>query len=145
MMNFDRTVRHCLVFHNLSAELMFYYLMSNSAEGSCRASIAVPPSARQVVLFSSGPWGERICGNAELNNAEQIPITIGKLTPYNKYVHCGGLFPIKCCSAKSYFQISPHICLRCLSWEQWEEETWTDGVTLNVTLEGGNLVTIIQS
>ncbi|TNM93550.1 hypothetical protein fugu_001726 [Takifugu bimaculatus] len=85
-----------------------------SAEGSCRASIAVPPSARQVVLFSSGPWGERICGNAELNNAEQIPITIGKLTPYNK----------------------------CLSWEQWEEETWTDGVTLNVTLEGGNLATI---
>lgn len=31
---------------------------------------------------------------------------------------------------------------RCLSWEQWEEETWTDSVTLNVTLEGGNLASI---
>lgn len=98
-----------------------------------------------MVLFSSGPWGERICGNAELNNAEQIPITIGKLTPYNKYVHCGGLSPIKCRSAESNFQISHRMCHRCLSWEQWEEETWTDGVTLNVTLEGGNLVTITQS
>ncbi|XP_062301026.1 kelch repeat-containing protein [Scomber scombrus] len=82
-----------------------------SAEGSSRVAVAVPPSVRQVVLFSSGPWGERICVNAELNDAERIPITIGKLTPYNK----------------------------CLSWEQWEEETWTDSVTLNVTLEGGNL------
>jgi len=34
---------------------------------------------------------------------------------------------------------------RCLSWEQWEEETWTDGVTLGVTLEGGNLVNIEQT
>ncbi|XP_051285494.1 kelch repeat-containing protein [Dicentrarchus labrax] len=83
-----------------------------SAEGSCRVSVAVPPSVRQVVLFSSGPWGERICANAELNDADRMPITIGKLTPYNK----------------------------CLSWEQWEEETWTDTVTLTVTLEGGNLV-----
>lgn len=83
-----------------------------SVEGSCRVSVAVPPSVRQVVLFSSGPWGERICVNAELNDADRMPITIGKLTPYNK----------------------------CLSWEQWEEETWTDSVTLNVTLEGGNLV-----
>ncbi|XP_028285222.1 kelch repeat-containing protein [Parambassis ranga] len=82
-----------------------------SADGSCRVSVAVPPSVRQVVLFSSGPWGERICVNAELNDAERIPITIGKLTPYNK----------------------------CLSWEQWEEETWRDNVTLNVTLVGGNL------
>ncbi|XP_042258280.1 kelch repeat-containing protein [Thunnus maccoyii] len=82
-----------------------------SAEGSSRVAVAVPPSVRQVVLFSSGPWGERICVNAELNDAERIPITIGKLTPYNK----------------------------CLSWEQWEEETWTDSVTLNVTLVGGNL------
>lgn len=83
-----------------------------SVEGSCRVCVAVPPSVRQVVLFSSGPWGERICVNAELNDADRFPITIGKLTPYNK----------------------------CLSWEQWEEETWTDGVTLGVTLEGGNLV-----
>lgn len=83
-----------------------------SADGSSRVSVAVPPCVRQVVLFSSGPWGERICVNAELNDADRIPITIGKLTPYNK----------------------------CLSWEQWEEETWTDSVTLNVTLEGGNLV-----
>lgn len=34
------------------------------------------------------------------------------------------------------------ICSRCLSWEQWEEETWTDRVTLNVSLEGGDLVNI---
>lgn len=80
------------------------------AEGACRVSAAVPPSVRQVVLFSSGPWGERISVNAELMDADQIPVTIGKLTPYNK----------------------------CLSWERWEEETWTDGVTLNVSLEGGN-------
>ncbi|KAG7243264.1 hypothetical protein INR49_011710 [Caranx melampygus] len=80
-----------------------------SAEGSCRVCVAVPATVRQVVLFSSGPWGDRICVNAELNDADRIPITIGKLTPYN----------------------------RCLSWEQWEEETWTDSVTLNIALEGG--------
>lgn len=50
-------------------------------------SVAVPRIVRQVVLFSSGPWGERICVNAELNNADRMPITIGKLTPYNKSVH----------------------------------------------------------
>ncbi|KAM3590662.1 uncharacterized protein V6R79_014048 [Siganus canaliculatus] len=83
-----------------------------SADGSSRVSVVVPPCVRQVVLFSSGPWGDRICVNAELNDTDRIPITIGKLTPYNK----------------------------CLSWEQWEEETWTDSVTLNITLEGGNLV-----
>ncbi|XP_029310794.1 kelch repeat-containing protein [Cottoperca gobio] len=83
-----------------------------SPEGSCRVCVAVPPCVRQVVLFSSGPWGERICVNAELDDADRFPITMGKLTPFNK----------------------------CLSWEQWEEETWTDSVTLNVTLEGGNLV-----
>lgn len=82
-----------------------------SSGGTCRVAVAVPPSVQQVVLFSSGPWGDRICVNAELNDAARMPITIGKLTPYNK----------------------------CLSWEQREEETWTDGVTLNVTLEGGNL------
>ncbi|CAL8241682.1 unnamed protein product [Merluccius merluccius] len=80
--------------------------------GSGRTSLAVPAGARQVVLFTHGPWGERICVNADLNDAEGMPITIGKLTPYNK----------------------------CLSWEQWEEESWTDGVTLSITLEGGNLV-----
>lgn len=57
-----------------------------SANGSCRVSLAVPLTARLVVLFSSGPWGERICVNAELNDADRIPITIGKLTPYNKWV-----------------------------------------------------------
>lgn len=34
------------------------------------------------------------------------------------------------------------VSFRCLSWEQWEEETWTDNVILNVTLEGGNQVNI---
>lgn len=65
------------------------------------------------MLFSSGQWRERICVNAELSDAARMPITIGKLTPYNK----------------------------CLSWEQWEEETWVDSVTLNVSLEGGKLST----
>ncbi|CAN9509485.1 unnamed protein product [Ophioblennius macclurei] len=82
-----------------------------SADGSCRVRVAVPPSVHQVVLFSCGPWGERVCVNAELNDAHRVPITIGKLTPYNK----------------------------CLSWEQWEEETWTDSVTLDVSVEGGLL------
>ncbi|KAM9836571.1 LOW QUALITY PROTEIN: kelch repeat-containing protein [Aulostomus maculatus] len=82
------------------------------AEGSSRVSVAVPAGVRQVVLFSSGPWGGRICVNAELDDRDRIPVTIGKLTPYNK----------------------------CLSWEQWEEETWGDDVTLNVTLVGGNPV-----
>lgn len=36
----------------------------------------------------------------------------------------------------------PCVSFRCLSWEQWEEETWTDNVMLNVALEGGNLVNI---
>ncbi|XP_026147794.1 kelch repeat-containing protein [Mastacembelus armatus] len=83
-----------------------------SADGSRRVCVAVPPTVPQVVLFSSGPWGDRICVNAELDDADRIPITIGKLTPYNK----------------------------CLSWERWEEETWTDRVTLSVSLEGGNLM-----
>ncbi|KAM9717173.1 kelch repeat-containing protein [Menidia menidia] len=82
-----------------------------SADGSSRVSVAVPPSVRQVVLFSSGQWGERICVNAELCDWDRFPITIGKLTPYNK----------------------------CLCWEQWEEETWTDSVRLNVSVEGGIL------
>ncbi|MEQ2169015.1 hypothetical protein GOODEAATRI_020596 [Goodea atripinnis] len=64
------------------------------AQGSCRVSAALPPSVRQVVLFSSGPWGERICVNAELIDANQIPITIGKLTPYNKYVHFNTTAPL---------------------------------------------------
>lgn len=81
------------------------------SDGSSKVSVAVPPSAHQVVLFSSGQWRDRICVNAELDDSERIPITIGKLTPYNK----------------------------CLSWEQWEEETWTDTVTLIVSVEGGNL------
>lgn len=59
------------------------FFLCVSTDESCRVSVAVPPSVRQVVLFSSGPWGERICVNAELD-AERIPITIGKLTPYNK-------------------------------------------------------------
>lgn len=37
------------------------------------------------------------------------------------------------------------VSFRCLSWEQWEEETWTDNVILNVTLEGGNLVNLKQT
>ncbi|XP_061817050.1 kelch repeat-containing protein [Nerophis lumbriciformis] len=83
-----------------------------SGEGPRRVSVAVPPTVQQVVLFSSGPWRDRICVNADLLDAQRTPITIGKLTPYN----------------------------RCLSWEQWEEETWTNAVTLNVTLEGGQMV-----
>ncbi|KAG7250018.1 hypothetical protein CRUP_019006, partial [Coryphaenoides rupestris] len=34
----------------------------------------------------------------------------------------------------------PEAPARCLSWEQWEEESWMDGVTLSITLEGGYLV-----
>ncbi|KAJ3581495.1 hypothetical protein NHX12_016581 [Muraenolepis orangiensis] len=57
--------------------------------------------ARQVVLFTCGPWAQRVCVDAELNDADGM----------------------------------------CLSWEQWEEEdVWTGGVVLRVTLEGGNLV-----
>ncbi|XP_037532668.1 kelch repeat-containing protein [Nematolebias whitei] len=81
-----------------------------SSDASSSVCVAVPPSVRQVVLFSSGPWEKRICVHVGLNDADGIPITIGKLTPYNK----------------------------CLTWEQWEEETWTDGVTLSVSLEGGH-------
>ncbi|KAK7909577.1 hypothetical protein WMY93_014261 [Mugilogobius chulae] len=82
-----------------------------AAEGSSRVSVAVPSSVQQVVLFSSGPWGERLCVNAELEDSDRMPITIGKLTPFN----------------------------RCLSWEQWEEETWTDCVTLRLSVEGALL------
>ncbi|XP_015251388.1 PREDICTED: tip elongation aberrant protein 3-like [Cyprinodon variegatus] len=87
-----------------------------TAKGTRSVSAAVPSSVHQVVLFSSGPWGERLCVNAELMDADQIPITIGKLTPYNK----------------------------CLSWERREEETWTDRVTLNVSVEGGIMTNVKQ-
>ncbi|CAL1589985.1 unnamed protein product [Knipowitschia caucasica] len=79
-----------------------------SADGSSRVAVAVPASVQQVVLFSSGPWGERLSVDAELDDAARVPITIGKLTPFNK----------------------------CLSWERWEEETWTSGVTLRLCVEG---------
>ncbi|KAM9424064.1 kelch repeat-containing protein [Pholidichthys leucotaenia] len=79
-----------------------------SADGSSRVCVVVPATVGQVVLFSSGRWGERTSVNAELYDPDRIPIAIGKLTPYN----------------------------RCLSWEQWDEETWVDSVTLNVSLEG---------
>ncbi|KAL0969906.1 hypothetical protein UPYG_G00234330 [Umbra pygmaea] len=82
------------------------------AKGSAQFSVAVPQNSQQVVLFSTGRWGNRSCVNAELTDANRVPITIGKLTPYN----------------------------RCLSWERWEEECWTGGVMLTVTLEGGHLV-----
>ncbi|XP_046872099.1 kelch repeat-containing protein [Hypomesus transpacificus] len=80
--------------------------------GSAFKCVAVPDDSQQVVLFSSGRWGERICVNAELNDANRVPITIGKLTPYNK----------------------------CLSWERCEEESWREGAMLTITLEGGDLV-----
>uniref|UniRef100_A0A3B4A134 Uncharacterized protein n=1 Tax=Periophthalmus magnuspinnatus TaxID=409849 RepID=A0A3B4A134_9GOBI len=57
-----------------------------SADGSSRVSVSVSPCVQQVVLFSSGPWGERLCVNVELEDAARVPITIGKLTPYNKWV-----------------------------------------------------------
>ncbi|XP_042185347.1 kelch repeat-containing protein isoform X1 [Oncorhynchus tshawytscha] len=81
------------------------------ANGLAQFSVAVPLSSQQVVLFSRGRWGDRVCVNVELNDADRVPITIGKLTPYN----------------------------RCLTWEQWEEESWTEGVMLTVSLEGGHL------
>ncbi|XP_055012375.1 kelch repeat-containing protein [Boleophthalmus pectinirostris] len=81
------------------------------AGGSSRVSVAVPACVQQVVLFSSGPWGERLCVNAVLEDAALVPITIGKLTPYNK----------------------------CLSWEQWEEDSWTDSVTLRLSVDGAAL------
>uniref|UniRef100_A0A4W5N8I8 Kelch repeat-containing protein n=1 Tax=Hucho hucho TaxID=62062 RepID=A0A4W5N8I8_9TELE len=56
-----------------------------NANGSAQFSVAVPPSSQQVVMFSRGRWGDRICVNAELNDADRVPITIGKLTPYNRY------------------------------------------------------------
>lgn len=87
------------------------------ADGSSRVSVAVPPSVQQVVLFSSGQWGGRVCVNAELEDSARTPITIGKLTPYN----------------------------RCLSWEQWEEDTWTDSVTLRLSVEGDTLVKSLWS
>lgn len=68
------------------AAFFYLFIPLGSAGGICRVAVAVPPSVRQVVLFSSGPWGDRICVNAELNDATRMPITIGKLTPYNKYV-----------------------------------------------------------
>ena len=111
-------------------------------------SVAVPPSVRQVVLFSSGPWGERICVNAELNDADRFPITIGKLTPYNKYgksIYRLPLSPNLNLNDLLSNQPGHLISCRCLSWEQWEEETWTDSVTLNVTLEGGNLVNVEET
>lgn len=80
-------------------------------EGSSRVSVAVPPSVQQVVLFSSGQWGGRVCVDVDLEDSARTPITIGKLTPYNK----------------------------CLSWEQWEEDTWTDTVTLRLSVEGDTL------
>ncbi|XP_033839249.1 kelch repeat-containing protein [Periophthalmus magnuspinnatus] len=81
------------------------------ADGSSRVSVSVSPCVQQVVLFSSGPWGERLCVNVELEDAARVPITIGKLTPYNK----------------------------CLSWEQWEENRWTNSVTLRLSVEGAAL------
>uniref|UniRef100_A0A8C5GPK7 RING finger protein B-like n=1 Tax=Gouania willdenowi TaxID=441366 RepID=A0A8C5GPK7_GOUWI len=75
-----------------------------SANGASRVCVAVPSDVRQVVLFSSGQWEQRICVNAQLNDADRFPITIGKLTPYNK----------------------------CLCWEQWEEDTWKDNMAVHV-------------
>ncbi|KAJ8007795.1 hypothetical protein DPEC_G00097900 [Dallia pectoralis] len=86
------------------------------ASGAMQFSVAVPSSAQQVILFSMGRWGDRICVNAELNDNNSVAITIGKLTPGN----------------------------RCTSWERWEEERWTeDGVVLTVTLLGGHLPPVV--
>ncbi|XP_030635078.1 kelch repeat-containing protein [Chanos chanos] len=75
------------------------------------ASIVVPPFVQQVVLFTSGRWGNRTSVSVELKDAGDMPVVTGKLTPLSK----------------------------SLSWEYSEDGVWSSGATLSVKLEGKNM------
>ncbi|XP_051509129.1 rab9 effector protein with kelch motifs-like [Myxocyprinus asiaticus] len=74
-------------------------------------SVEIQPCVQQIVLFSRGDWGNRESVSVELADERNIPINMGKLTPFNK----------------------------CLSWEAFEDGVWSNGATLTVKLSGSNL------
>uniref|UniRef100_A0A8C1P8R5 Kelch repeat-containing protein n=1 Tax=Cyprinus carpio TaxID=7962 RepID=A0A8C1P8R5_CYPCA len=74
-----------------------------------QSSIEIQPGVQLMVLFTRGDWGERDSVSVELADERNIPINMGKLTPFNK----------------------------CLSWESGEDGVWASGATLNVKLNGG--------
>ncbi|XP_051756373.1 kelch repeat-containing protein isoform X1 [Ctenopharyngodon idella] len=74
-----------------------------------QSSVEIQPSVQLMVLFSRGDWGKRDAISVELADERNIPINMGKLTPFNK----------------------------CLSWEAGEDGVWSNGATLTVKLSGG--------
>ncbi|XP_061091642.1 kelch repeat-containing protein [Conger conger] len=82
------------------------------AKGRDCYSIAVPPAVQQVVVFSNGRWGTRAVIKVELTESDKAPVTLGNLTPDSK----------------------------CISWEYWEGDVGSRGLTLTASLEGESSV-----
>ncbi|XP_076828634.1 kelch repeat-containing protein [Brachyhypopomus gauderio] len=70
--------------------------------------VAVKPGVQQIVLFTRGRWGKCTSVSIQLNDRSNTPIIQGKLTASNK----------------------------CVSWESWEDDMWSNGTTLTVQIEG---------
>lgn len=67
-------------------------------------SVEIQPCVQQIVVFTRGDWGKRDSVTVELTDEENMPIIMGKLTPFSK----------------------------CLSWETSEDCVWSRGATLTV-------------
>ncbi|XP_026869803.2 kelch repeat-containing protein [Electrophorus electricus] len=70
--------------------------------------VAVNPGIQQIVLFSRGRWEKCTSVSIQLNDERDKLILQGKLTAFNK----------------------------CVSWESWEDDLWSNGATLTMQIEG---------
>ncbi len=62
------------------------FISHNRREG-WQSSVEIQASVQLMVLFTRGDWGKRDSVSVELADERNIPINMGKLTPFNKYVY----------------------------------------------------------
>ncbi|XP_051991270.1 kelch repeat-containing protein [Xyrauchen texanus] len=80
-----------------------------SCQDGFHRSVEIQPCVQQIVLFTRGDWGKRDSVSVELADERNVPIIMGKLTPFNK----------------------------CLSWDACKDGVWSNGATLTVKLIEG--------
>lgn len=62
----------------------YTWFIIHSRRDGWQSSVEIQPSVQLMVLFSKGDWGKRDSVSVELADERDIPINMGKLTPYNK-------------------------------------------------------------
>ncbi|KAG9346472.1 hypothetical protein JZ751_006783 [Albula glossodonta] len=82
------------------------------AKGNECYSIAVPPAIQQVVVFSNGRWGKQTSVKVALTDTDKGAITLGNLSPDS----------------------------RCITWECWETDIGSSGLTLTASMEEDCLI-----